>query len=1078
VGDAADGRYDTLHKALLESLQALHDANTSEGDGPDVIFLEGMLQALERDLGEALAHSKASPERTGLLLSFAQEHLAMRSASSLTRCRTAYTSHRQIELRLRFLQSSAGPDCGRAKLLSVTAQPGLTEEEVQCRQAFETDTLVLEEDGFVVPGGWRDCVLGLGLFVHPRRLADRRKGLPPQIDLVAEYVSAEAYNLGVRASVQHVVAEEAAGDESDGAGSDAECEGGSGGAPLAAATSPTISRQRVNGWLPLYINEANWQTARTFAPSAFSLLATQLNAAFQPGDALRVCARLMCCAVVGFVHPTKDTGVPDHSRAPASERAIQMYCDVHRLFLEMVKIYPEIKATALEHVQGFIASPEQRTRRSTPDLGNLIAYLSILDEVQWLDLALVFVPEMVRRAFVRFSEPFCPESCGTLEELICRFDALEPDHGLVTLFNVIFNSLVARPSEPWSAALPPGGGVQAAASGALSCEEVCDMYDRRWGQLPVARCQAVSTEVCRIRRLGSVAAVLRELLPVSFGDADVGELLLWCAKLGNEKKAIRDVPDLRKMPRTMSQEWALRVKLRQGLVRGLHRSIAQRLPPRECLQKLLKAAVKVEDDVAEATKQAALERVAVVRKGGKTPEAGGVGASAAAPAQVVKTKQDPKRQQRQQPVELCKEDMRAAEQAAQEHRKPFNLQVVMCPEGEEGRSWFVLTGVSYGRPGQLTTGWDLRTAIASKTGADARKMRLLVRRASGPELPATAEGSGSEPEALGDGGAGVAALSNSSPLALWQLAESNNITVEVHPKHRGGKKLGRPGNGWHKQRKAGNTYAMGIAGAIVRDTVFSGVCQYYTLIHDGRCLDTLLGLVRTCESDAVVLCSEGTAPALQHELLAIGGVAHGTAGVQVGKHRLILVEEVEVPADQPESSESERRGEPEATTLPVPCEVWVPPEAAGARLVVTYGSPLREAASLARVIWSVRRRGTGLEVFHLVSDLRTVLVGSVAERDLIAESLGEDRLHLGKDLQLAGAQPLPKGSALATASLPSELPSTVCFRLRSFGLGFVVRLRQRFGLQLTEVFYDALRKVVEYSVPEPEPAVDDDWVTV
>merc|ERR1719161_2296478 len=78
---------------------------------------------------------------------------------------------------------------------------------------------------------------------------------------------------------------------------------------------PSSTRRRINAWLPLYINEANWSISKTFAPSAFSLIATQLNAAFQPTDALKVCARLMCCAIVGFMHPTdesqrQDTVVP------------------------------------------------------------------------------------------------------------------------------------------------------------------------------------------------------------------------------------------------------------------------------------------------------------------------------------------------------------------------------------------------------------------------------------------------------------------------------------------------------------------------------------------------------------------------------------------------------------------------------------------------------------------------------------------------------------------------------------------------------------------------------------------------
>merc|ERR1712216_143020 len=35
------------------------------------------------------------------------------------------------------------------------------------------------------------------------------------------------------------------------------------------------------------------------------------------------------------------------------------------------------------------------------------------------------------------------------DALISRFDELEPEHGLVTLFNKVFNDLVARPAVAW-----------------------------------------------------------------------------------------------------------------------------------------------------------------------------------------------------------------------------------------------------------------------------------------------------------------------------------------------------------------------------------------------------------------------------------------------------------------------------------------------------------------------------------------------------------------------------------------------------------------------------------------------------
>lgn len=254
---------------------------------------------------------------------------------------------------------------------------------------------------------------------------------------------------------------------------------------------------------------------------------------------------------------------------------------------------------------------------------------------------------------------------------------------------------------------------------------------------------------------------------------------------------------------------------------------------------------------------------------------------------------------------------------------------------------------------------------------------------------------------------------------------------------------------------------------------------------------------------AVVLCAAGGATALHQELSSSGQVAEATSegSAQIlrlpGGARLILVQEVEVPVSQDEDhqdSAEEETGVPlrqrDAVDL-VPCEVEVPAEAQGASLVVVYGSPPREAASLAKILWTIRGggRGAGPEVFHLVSDLRAVHIATEAQVDAIAKSLGEDRLHLGQDLELPGELRLPKGAMLASptpggpaaGSLPgaAELPAVVHFRLLSVGLGFVVRLRQRFGIRITEVCHEALCKVFKAAaLRQAAMSIEEDWVAV
>lgn len=900
VGD----RYDALHGALLQCLAVLQgiSEDADESIESEAVFLEGMLQTLERDLGEALTGRDQGSERRGVLLSFAAEHFAMRSASSLTRVRTAYATRQQIIMRLRFLQSSAGGEASNGstvgKLECKVDEAGIIDEEKLCRQALE------EHSCYVTLASWRECVLGVGLFVHPRTCRERRANVPPQVDLVVDYVSAEAYNLGVRATVQHASSEEPALDSDD--------EGEAGGPPEVLQSS---TRRRINAWLPLHINAANWDIARTFAPSAFSLIATQLNAVFRPEDALKVCARLLCCAVVGFVR--SDEG---YQRTGASERAVQMYCDVHRLFLRMADDFPVIRQMALQHVQGFIRNPDVRTRKGTPDLGILITYLSILDEVSWSDLCEVFVPEMVRRAFGRMKEPLAAERCENGHDVIARFDALEPEHGRVILFFNVFNSLVARPSAPWHRPCSPAED----ATGVLPVAAVCEMYDRRWGQLPMHQVEVVLREIKRMRCMNSVAAVLQELLPFTFNDPNVCELLLWADKHGQTKKAIDQWLPLRKMPTTLTDAWQRGRAMRRMFEHDAHQILDRGGALRERLNDLLSmtalfwerhtvatAQPKKEfrfDSPEEACAAAAAarhraeERKAVKGKGKGKGNGSGKGSKSNGYNDSDSGSEggDPHTGDGSPLPDVVVDSERFRS------GKPLVLKVTFaegmsCLKSENGLS---LTVPYKDDQGRFATGRTLRTLIASETGLDGRKMRLVAKRVRRFARPMQGE-----PE--------DAPLSNGAVLAVWALEEPG-VVLEVQRKRRGGKK---PGNGWHQVRGFGRTYSMCIAGAIVRETVFSKVEQYFTVVERGSCLELMATLCSALEKDAVVICGGGV-DILRHEASSKGWDTEvcsqsGAVCISLASQRLHLIAETDSCQKQPTTIYYDEDAEEDAS-LPVP----------------------------------------------------------------------------------------------------------------------------------------------------------------
>jgi len=96
----------------------------------------------------------------------------------------------------------------------------------------------------------------------------------------------------------------------------------------------------------------------------------------------------MCTCVVQFC---------DNS-LHVSERAIQIYCDIHRLALQMVEEYPEIKTNAEGKLRDFIEKLACRGRDITPDIGVLVQYLAMTDGLDWASFRDAYVRESFRRS--------------------------------------------------------------------------------------------------------------------------------------------------------------------------------------------------------------------------------------------------------------------------------------------------------------------------------------------------------------------------------------------------------------------------------------------------------------------------------------------------------------------------------------------------------------------------------------------------------------------------------------------------------------------------------------------------------
>jgi len=374
------------------------------------------------------------------------------------------------------------------------AEVQATPEDIACREAAARDDLTC----FITYTGVEDdAVLGLGLFVHPFSGRQRRYGMVPDFDLVYDYLDVEAFNQGVLHAKPST-------SEAD-----------------VLPCMVSSARKKLNGWLPIYLNAKHWTRARRFAQSAFAYVATgKKNSIFQAHHALDVCCSLLACIVSGFVVGQTECASPRTSkRGKANEKALQMYADVHRLFLQIAEEYPEIRQLALKRLNLFIKDPSKRTQDQTPSLGSLAQCLLITEELTWEDLASSFIPETLRRHAARQAcrgQTMDLDRCkGSVDELISEWDKFAPRAASVTCFTVLFYRRVGRPN-------------------GFALKQVEAAYDRRWGRLKPTVVQEMMEACAHLSWHHSIEDILAEIFPDGRCTRDkLGDMILWAERYGH-----------------------------------------------------------------------------------------------------------------------------------------------------------------------------------------------------------------------------------------------------------------------------------------------------------------------------------------------------------------------------------------------------------------------------------------------------------------------------------------------------------------------------------------------------------------
>lgn len=385
-------------------------------------------------------------------------------------------------------------------------------EDIACREAAAQEDLRC----FISFAGPEDGVLGLGLYCHAWTRQQQRANLPPDFDIVGDYVDAEAFNEGTRCAVRAACNRHASSRE-----------------PPSFVSS---LRRRINSWMPLYISAQHWARARRYVPSAIAQLAlryydstydfcipqhneqyaTDLHPWFHPADALDVCCGLLTSAAVSFTRPDSEWGSPHGvAKSKASERSLQMFADVHRLLLQLAEEHSGVRCLARDRLQQFIADPANRTQEVTPSLGNLAHCLLIVEEVSWEELARCLLPEALRRHIARQrcrGFHFHIHNCsGSTRKLIDEWDNFAPQAGLVTCFCLVFCQRVGRPQ-------------------GCNLRDVAQAYDRRWGRLETDVMADIMCTCARLLECKSLVQTLEMVFPQIFRRDNVdfvGEMILW-----------------------------------------------------------------------------------------------------------------------------------------------------------------------------------------------------------------------------------------------------------------------------------------------------------------------------------------------------------------------------------------------------------------------------------------------------------------------------------------------------------------------------------------------------------------------
>lgn len=153
----------------------------------------------------------------------------------------------------------------------------------------------------------------------------------------------------------------------------------------------TSVNEKITHWMPVYFGQGD-EEGRFFyfLQKSISMIMTNSTKNFKPQQILEVFPKL-------FI--TLAYHIMDEKKHP-SIRIIRVLTHIHSMFLYCLRRYPELKDTIKETLTKFIEDESSRTKNAIPNLGCILALLSVSDDFKYKDVAeRYFFEQLDRQVF-------------------------------------------------------------------------------------------------------------------------------------------------------------------------------------------------------------------------------------------------------------------------------------------------------------------------------------------------------------------------------------------------------------------------------------------------------------------------------------------------------------------------------------------------------------------------------------------------------------------------------------------------------------------------------------------------------